>query len=229
MSHELRTPLNAIIGFSDILQRESFGPLGSERYRQYAVDIRTSGYHLLRMIEDILDVSKAEVGRIELHESELALAELIQGATTFVAGSAGRNGVALECDVKDDLPRLRADELRCRQILINLLSNAVKFTPSGGRITVGARLGGDGRIQLFVEDTGIGIAPEDLPVALTEFGQIGNPQTRHDEGTGLGLPLAKRLAELHGADLTIESAVGEGTTVTVTFPSERTTLAAAAE
>jgi two-component system cell cycle sensor histidine kinase PleC len=229
MSHELRTPLNAIIGFSEILGSETFGPLGVDRYRQYASDIHSSGHHLLRMINDILDVSKAEVGQIVLHDVEIDLPELIRSAMTFVSDSARRNGLTLENEVANDLPQLRADELRCRQILINLLSNAVKFTQPGGLVTVGARLGGDGRIVVFVSDTGVGIAPEDMSVALTEFGQIGNPHTRQDEGTGLGLPLAKRLAELHGAELKIESAVGRGTTVKVIFPSERTSFAAAAE
>ncbi|MBT5415780.1 MAG: hypothetical protein HOH66_05275 [Rhodospirillaceae bacterium] len=229
MSHELRTPLNAIIGFSEVLESETFGPLGQARYRQYAADIHSSGHHLLEMINDILDVSKAEVGQIELHEDELDLRHLIQSAMTFVTDSAKRNGLTLNFEAANDLPRLRADELRCRQILINLLSNAVKFTRSGGRVTAGAQLGVDGRIAIFVTDTGVGIAPEDVPVALAEFGQIGNPHIRQDEGTGLGLPLAKRLAELHGADLAIDSALGKGTTVEVIFPRERTAFEAAAE
>ncbi|MDA0703577.1 MAG: ATP-binding protein [Proteobacteria bacterium] len=229
MSHELRTPLNAIIGFSEILESETFGPLGEARYRQYATDIHSSGHHLLGMINDILDVSKAEVGQIVLHETEIDLPTLIKEAMTFVADSAGRNGLTLTSQVPSDLPQLRADELRCRQILINLLSNAVKFTRTDGQVTVGARLGGDGRIVVFVSDAGVGIAPEDIKMALTEFGQIGNPHTRQDEGTGLGLPLAKRLAELHGAELKIESAIGQGTTIGVVFPRERTFFAAAAE
>lgn len=230
MSHELRTPLNAIIGFSEVLKSETFGPLDQEgRYKQYANHIFTSGHHLLRMINDILDVSKAEVGQIEIHDEEIVLDQLVQDAMTYVVESAKRNGLTLISEMPGDLPRLRADELRCRQILINLLSNAVKFTERGGSIAVGARLRGDARIELFVRDSGVGIAPENIQKALTEFGQIGNPHTRQDEGTGLGLPLAKRLAELHGAELNIASVIGQGTTVGVVFPRERTTFAAAAE
>ena len=191
MSHELRTPLNAIIGFSDIVIDEMYGPVGSERYREYLRDIRSSGTHLLDLINDILDLSKAEAGQVELQESIIAVDGLIAGSVALVALRARQAGVKIVTDIASDLPNLRADERKVRQVLLNLATNAIKFTPPGGRVCLRARLGGG--LQLAVEDTGIGMASADIPKALSPFGQIDSPHNRRHTGTGLGLPLTKRL------------------------------------
>ncbi len=220
MSHELRTPLNAVIGFSDVLIGEIFGPLGDARYRDYAHDIRDSGNHLLNLINDVLDVAKIEFGRIELIEESVSLGEVIDSCVRLVRERADAAGVALVTDVPPDLPELRADTRRMKQVLINLLSNAVKFTPSGGRVTISAATDG-GDLTLAVTDTGIGMAPEDLATALQPFGQIDSRLARKYQGTGLGLPLTKAMVELHGGSLELISAPGQGTTALVRLPAER--------
>jgi signal transduction histidine kinase len=219
MSHELRTPLNAILGFSEIIKSNHFGP-ASERYPVYAGDIFSSGKHLLALINDILNLSKLEAGQMALDETEIDVHAMIDASTKFVELQARRSGVQLSIDVASDLPWVWGDERRLQQALINLLSNAVKFTPRGGEIRTSAALSDDGMI-IAVRDTGIGIAPEDIPKALAPFGQIDSALGRKYEGTGLGLPLAKQLAELHGGSLAIQSAVGVGTTVTIVLPPER--------
>ena len=226
MSHELRTPLNAIIGFSEVLRDGLFGPLGSARYIDYAEDIHASGVHLLNIINDILDLSKIDAGKMELHESDISVTELIEAVLPIVRGRADAGGLSLGVTLSEDLPRLRADPRAVKQILINLLSNAIKFTESGGRVTISASLD-RGTIALSVADTGIGIAEEDLPAALSTFGQVDSSLGRKHEGTGLGLPLVVSLAELHGAVFKLESTSGAGTTATVTFPSRRTLRAPA--
>jgi len=220
MSHELRTPLNAIIGFSDILHRELFGRLGSERYRGYAGDINQSGRHLLELINDILDISKAEAGKLELQDDLVALEEVVARATAMVVPRAEEAGVRLAATLPEAPVRLRGDRRRLLQMLLNLLSNAVKFTPAGGRVTVSARVGEAG-LELLVDDSGIGIAAQDLQRVQEPFIQLGSALTRQREGTGLGLPLAKRLAELHGGRLEIESEPGRGTRVRVLLPADR--------
>jgi PAS domain S-box-containing protein len=224
MSHELRTPLNAIIGFSEILHQELFGPLGSKRYREYARDIFDSGAHLLKVINDILDVSKAEAGKLELVEEEARPGDVIAAVLRLIAARADEARVTLVVGPTADLPLIRVDERRLKQVLINLLSNAVKFTPAGGRVHVDADFDLKHGFRFRVRDTGIGMAPEDLPKALTPFGQIDSALARRYEGTGLGLPLAKELVELHGGTLDIDSATGRGTTVTVTLPPDRIVL-----
>lgn len=220
MSHELRTPLNAVIGFSEFLSMEMLGPLGSPKYKSYADDIKSSGLHLLDLINDILDLSKAEADKIELHEEPLDLAATAEHCLAMVRSRAELANVALVNELPSGLPLLLADERRIKQILINLLSNAVKFTPEEGSIRVFAE-NRRGRIRLTVQDTGIGIAAKDIPKVLQPFGQVDSTVSREHEGTGLGLPLCKRLAELHGAEFEIESAPGEGTSVSVVFPAER--------
>ncbi|HEY4343641.1 MAG TPA: MHYT domain-containing protein [Parvibaculum sp.] len=220
MSHELRTPLNAIIGFSEILATELFGPLGSARYREYAHDVKDSGAHLLGLINDILDFSKVDAGHLQLDDEPVDLKQVIEESLRMVQQQATHQGVALRSDIEIDLPRLRADHRRVRQVLLNLLSNATKFTPSGGRIVISAHVEG-GMLKVKVADTGIGIAPDDIPKALERFGQIDSDLNRKYQGTGLGLPLSKRLVELHGGTLGLESEIGVGTTVTATFPAER--------
>jgi signal transduction histidine kinase len=223
MSHELRTPLNAIIGFSEILQQELFGPLGSRRYRDYARDIHDSGTHLLELINDILDVSKAAAGKLELSEDNVRPADLIGAAVRLVSPRAQEGGVILAAAGGSDLPLIHVDERRMKQVLINLLSNAVKFTQAGGRVIVAADADESG-VRFIVRDTGIGMRPEDIPKALSPFGQIDSALARQYAGTGLGLPLAKELVELHGGHLRIDSELGRGTTVTITLPPERTVV-----
>ncbi len=220
MSHELRTPLNAVIGFSEILANESFGPLGDTRYKEYAKTVQDSGRHLLGLINDVLDFSKVDAGRLDLQEEELDLDNVIRASLLMVDGQAEAARVRLASHVSSDLPYLRADQRRVRQVLLNLLSNACKFTPADGEIRVSAFRTPEG-IAIAVEDTGIGIAAEDIPRALERFGQVDNALSRKYEGTGLGLPLSKRLMELHGGSLELTSTVGVGTIVTVTFPQAR--------
>ena len=224
MSHELRTPLNAIIGFSDVLQREQFGPLGRTRYVEYARDIHGAGNHLLSVISDILDLSKVEAGRLELQTQPLEVAPVVAACVRLMIERAQNAALSIGVEVAEELPAVVADELRLKQMLLNLLSNAIKFTLPGGSVRVTAALRDDGALAIRVIDTGIGIAADDIPKALTIFGQVGSPTTRKpQEGTGLGLPLVKALTELHGGRFTLDSAVGAGTTATMLFPPERLT------
>jgi signal transduction histidine kinase len=220
MSHELRTPLNAIIGFSEVLEMELFGPLGDQRNLEYIHDIRESGQHLLTMINDILDMSKIDAGKIELNEGTVDIVRVVAGCCRTMRQRAEDAGVDLIMDIADGrLLCIRADEVRLKQILFNLLSNAVKFTPSGGRIVVGAGATDAGEVAITVRDTGIGIRAEDVALAFEPFRQVDGSLTRCAGGTGLGLPLSKALAEMHGGSLELVSAEGEGTTVTVTLPN----------
>jgi signal transduction histidine kinase len=221
MSHELRTPLNAIIGFSDVIKDERLGPVGSDRYREYADDINESGQHLLALINDILDLSKIESGTDELHEENIDIPEIANAIKKLVMELAQTGNVKLELDVSDDIPVLRADERKVKQILLNLLSNAIKFTPGGGKVTLKIWSGADSGYVFQVIDMGIGIAFEDIPKALAPFQQIDSGLNRKHVGSGLGLPLAKSLVKMHGGYLDLQSKVGVGTTVTVHFPAER--------
>jgi two-component system, cell cycle sensor histidine kinase PleC len=221
MSHELRTPLNAIIGFSEIIEREMFGPLGSQRYRDYLGDIGRSGRHLLTLINDILDMSKIEARKMELHEQEIEVADLIAECVRVLATRAATGRVTVDTEVAPDLPHLYADATRMRQVLINLLSNAVKFTDPEGRVAVRASLDAAGHLAIGVKDSGRGMSGEDIEVALQPFRQVATGYARPQEGTGLGLPLAKALVGLHGGDLEIRSQPGSGTTVTVLIPPTR--------
>lgn len=220
MSHELRTPLNAILGFSEILRDELLGPLGDARYREYAGDILGSGKHLLEVINDILDLTKIETGHLELDEQPVDVESILAACERFVAESARRAGISLKVVAPQDEVALRADPTRLKQILLNLLSNAVKFTPAGA-VTLTTGTEADGGFFFKVADTGIGMSKENMAKALLPFQQIDNSLARRYEGTGLGLTLTKSLAELHGGTLTLESAVGEGTTVTVRLPAWR--------
>ncbi|MEW6091060.1 MAG: MHYT domain-containing protein [Pseudomonadota bacterium] len=220
MSHELRTPLNAILGFSEIMKAETFGPLGNSHYKEYAGDIFRSGMHLLSLINDILDFTRADAGELQLSEEEVDVADAITDTLRMIEAQAAAQRISLSTNFDRTLPRLLADHRRLRQVLLNLLSNAVKFTPDGGSVTVEA-FGGPAGLTIRVTDTGIGIAPEDIPVALERFGQIDSDLARKYEGTGLGLPLSKCLMEHHGGTLEIESEPGRGTRVSVKFPAER--------
>jgi len=221
MSHELRTPLNAVIGFSDIIKHEMFGNVGSPTYLEYAGHIKDSGEHLLKLINDILDVSAIEAGKMELREEDMHIASLAEISLRLVHDRARANNLKLTNTMPADLPILRADERRIKQVLINLLSNAVKFTPSGGEVRLSARLDGQGGMIVSVKDTGIGIAAEDISKVLSPFGQVDSSLSREYEGTGLGLHLARTLMELHGGRLVIESELGVGTEVSCYFPAER--------
>jgi PAS domain S-box-containing protein len=221
MSHELRTPLNAIIGFAEMMEMEVFGDLGNDHYREYIADIHHSGQHLLNLINDILDVSKVEAGKIELRETDVDVAEVIGSCVRLVAERASTGEVAIELDVPRDLPFLYADESRVKQILLNLLSNAVKFTPPKGTVTVRARADRMQGFALEVVDTGIGIAARDIPRAFEPFVQIDSALNRKAEGTGLGLPLSRALVALHGGSLDLISEAGRGTKVRVAFPAVR--------
>ncbi|MDE2228271.1 MAG: response regulator [Alphaproteobacteria bacterium] len=221
MSHELRTPLNAIIGFSEILKQEPLGPLGHPSYRDYVSDVHESGIHLLRIINDILDLSKIEVGKLTLNETPIEPREVIESCMRIVRERAANVSLNLIADIASDLPTLNADERMVKQVLLNLLSNAIKFTPAGGSVRVSARVDEQDGLTILVADTGIGIAPADLERALQPFEQIDSSLHRKYQGTGLGLPLARSMCELHGGSLAIASTVGHGTTVTVRFPPAR--------
>ena len=219
MSHELRTPLNAVIGFSEVIKAEMFGPV-SERYRGYATDIFNSGSHLLELINEILDLSKLEAGQFELYEEEIDLAATIEDCLHLVEAQAKKSKIYLSTALDRNVRLIRGDDRRMRQILINLLSNAVKFTPEGGKVRVSSVLK-DAGLAIVVSDTGIGIAAQDVAKVMTSFGQVESKVSRKYEGSGLGLPLAKHLVELHGGTLTLESQVDGGTTVTIMLPSDR--------
>ena len=207
MSHELRTPLNAIIGFSEVLGERLFGEL-NEKQAEYTDDILSSGRHLLSLINEILDLSKVEAGRMELELATFDLPLAIDNARTFVRERATKHGINLDVTVDERLGDFVGDERKIKQILLNLLSNAVKFTPEGGRIGINARQA-DGSVEISVSDTGIGIAPEDQPKIFEEFRQVGSDYAHKVEGTGLGLTLAKKFVELHGGRIWVESEVGQ--------------------
>ncbi|MDF1734395.1 MAG: PAS domain-containing sensor histidine kinase [Minwuia sp.] len=225
MSHELRTPLNAIIGFAELIEQQIIGPIGNERYSEYAGDIRQSGRHLLGIINDILDIAKVEARQVELASDEVPLGELVEAALNNVRPQARRSGVEL-CPV-DAIPGvvLRCDERRLGQVLVNLLSNAVKFSNSGDRVSIS---GGfmDDHFRITVTDTGIGMTPLELQLAMQPFGQAANHTTRDHEGTGLGLNIAENLCQLHGATLKLVSAPGEGTSASILMPLDRVLSAA---
>jgi signal transduction histidine kinase len=220
VSHELRTPLNAVIGFSELMRDAMMGPIDN-RYREYAQDIHESGQHLLRLIGDVLDLAKIDAGRLDLHEEPVHLGELIRTCHRLIAERARRGAVAIQIDLSPDLPVALGDPLRLKQIILTLMSNAVKFTAEGGRMIVSAGPDATGGAQLSVTDTGIGMTAQEIQIALEPFRQVDNPLSRRYEGTGLGLPLAKRLVELHGGTLGITSEPGIGTTVRFALPPGR--------
>ena len=227
MSHELRTPLNAIIGFSDVLLQRMFGDI-SEKQADYLQDIQSSGKHLLSLINDILDLSKIEAGRMELDLSEFSLPDALSNGVTMIRERAANHGISVELAVKNGVDRIVADERKLKQVMFNLLYNAVKFTPDGGRITVGASRD-DGEVRIAVTDTGIGIDPAERERIFEEFQQSARTSDRSREGTGLGLSLSKRIVELHGGRIDVESEVGKGSTFTVTLPFVPAPTVAAAE
>jgi len=221
MSHELRTPLNSILGFSEIIKDQMFGPIGTQRYADYALDIGESGKHLLGVINGILDLSKIEAGHMDLNEEPVDLLAVMQDATNLVQARALAKGILLKISLPQNLPWLNADARLVRQMLINLLANAVEHTLKGGWVAANAERSEKGGIAVAVADSGIGIAAEDLPNVVKPFHAKRDPFSEKFRGTGLGLPLVKSLIELHGGDFQIESTLDVGTTVVLSFPPNR--------
>jgi len=228
MSHELRTPLNAILGFSEILSRQMFGELGNPRYLEYAKDIEQSGGHLLAVINNVLDLTKSQAGKLQLVDEPVDLVEITESCAKMMRGQCAGAELSLMVVVPSAPLPIRGDPAKLRQILLNLMSNAVKFTGPGGTVTVCAEADDRDQVVLRVADTGIGMSPEDIPIALAPFGQVDSRLARRYEGTGLGLPLTKALVELHGGSIAINSRCGEGTEIVVTLP-RRADAAASAE
>ena len=225
ISHEIRTPLNAILGFSEMISQEMAGPVGNDRYLEYAQIIHSSGVHVLSLVNDLLDLSKLDAGKLELHVEQVEILKIIIDCVRLMGPQATRDHVGISVHVFDGVDRLVGDSKRLRQMLLNLLSNALKFTPVGGEVTIDVfRRGED--VHISVSDTGIGIRAEDIPKVLEPFGQVENEMSHKHSGTGLGLPLTKELAELHGGSLTMESSVDIGTTVTIILPPEAKTVTA---
>ncbi len=220
ISHEIRTPLNAIIGFADVLRREIFGPIGHDRYRAYAEDIHDSGRHLLQLVNNTLDLSKIEAGVVELHESEIPMEAVVRSSVALMRDNAQNAKIQLVVDLPDDLPLLRGDETKVKQILLNMLSNAVKYTLPGGSITVKCFVEPRG-LALQVKDTGVGIPEAEIPKVMQKYMQANNEQNKHATGTGLGIPVTKSLIELHQGILELESKEKIGTTISAIFPNER--------
>ena len=222
VSHELRTPLNAVLGFTHLVRDGVHGPLGNEKYLEYLDHVSGSGTHLAHLIDELLDLSRAEAGYLVVREeSVVELSGEVQRCLNFLEARATHAGVTLQGDQLDRLPALRADPRRLRQILLNVLSNAVKFTPEGGKVTFTSERDSDGALLLAVRDTGIGMTDEDLSVALETFGRADSSRAQATEGAGIGLPLTELLLELHGGKMTITSDPGGGTLVTLRFPAER--------
>ena len=219
--------MNAIIGFSDVMKVGMFGPVGNPKYLDYVKDINASGVHLLDLINDILDLSKIEAGKAELYEENVDVLKTLKSCLTLVRERAVEGGVVIDFIAGSNLPAFYSDERKLKQILINLLSNAIKFTPSGGKVTIRLWSHPDDGYVFRIADTGIGIAPEDIPKALAPFSQIDSALNRAYEGSGLGLPLTQALVELHGGSLDLQSEINVGTTVTVRFPAARIISAAA--
>ena len=217
MSHELRTPLNSVIGFSDLLLERMYGELNA-RQENYIRNIQASGKHLLSLINDILDLSKIEAGHMELDVATVHVPSVLQNALMLMRERAQRQNIALSCNVDPRIADIPADERKFKQIMLNLLSNAVKFTPQGGRVDVDARLL-NGHLEVSVRDTGVGIARENQQAVFEEFRQVGGSGSGAQEGTGLGLALARRFAELHGGTIRLESEPGKGSTFTVSIPA----------
>ena len=221
ISHEIRTPLNAIIGFSEVMMQERFGPIGNERYRQYLKDIHTSGGHLVSLLNDLLDLSKIEAGKLELNFANVDLNELTQESVALMQPQASRERIIIRTSLGSTLPAVTADARSVRQILLNLLSNSIKFTGVGGQVIVSTARSDDGEVVLRVRDTGVGMSEQDIAVAMEPFRQLATSARWGSGGTGLGLPLTKALAEANRASFKIRSAVNTGTLVEVAFPGGR--------
>jgi len=226
MSHELRTPLNAIIGFSEMMKQEVLGAVGNEQYRSYVTDIHASGTHLLQIINDILDLSKAEAGKLILDEGVFDIRDAIRSVVQLTSVRAQEGGLEQIVDISPDVPLLRGDERKTMQIVLNLVTNAIKFSPDGGRVEIVCRAGQHEGLSVAVIDTGIGIAADDIGRVLEAFEQVDSSLSRKHQGTGLGLPLVRAMMELHGGTFQLTSEVGFGTEAKIVFPHDRLVLAA---
>lgn len=227
MSHELRTPLNAIIGFSELIIKETFGPIGQDKYQEYMGDIHISAEHLLGIINEVLDMSKIESGHLELDENKVNITELIDSVVRMMASRVFASNISIKTDIQKDLPYLWADHRLLRQVLINIITNAVKFSKENGEITIKSYIDESQRMIIVISDQGIGIEEEKIHLALEPFGQVSDKPEKRDEhaqGTGLGLPLAKAMVELHKGRLSLESEYNKGTEVTLVFPADRSLL-----
>jgi PAS domain S-box-containing protein len=221
ISHEIRTPLNAIIGFSELMAEERFGPIGNQRYRDYLRDIHVSGSHLMSLINDLLDLSKIEAGKLELSFESVAINEAIQECVALMQQQANRERIIIRTSLSSGVPNIVADPRSLRQILLNLLSNAIKFTQAGGQVIVSTAIEDNGEVVIRIRDTGVGMSEKDIETALKPFRQLATSGRPRGEGTGLGLPLTKALVEANRAAFAIDSAVNQGTLVKITFPTTR--------
>ncbi len=221
MSHELRTPLNAIIGFSEIIKDQIMGPAATKHYIEYAGDIFYSGQHLLALIANVLDISKIEAGKMVLDEELIDIDDVVRTSVALLERYGKRNRIALDADLPKEAPPIRGDKPKLRQVLIDLLSNAMKFSPEEGRVSLRFELAASGELVIVVSDKGIGMSPDEITIALEPFAQVDNTLVKRFEGTGIGLPLAKRLVELHGGKLAVDSVKHAGTTVRVYLPANR--------
>ena len=224
MSHELRTPLNAIIGFSEIIKNEVFGPVGHKEYNEYAADIHNSGRRLLKVINEILDVSKIEAGERQLNENLVNIEKVVQTCCSLIVPKLESSSIKLENMLGEDTPKIIGEELAIKQMVMNLLSNAVKFTPAGGQITISCDVRKNGSCRLNIKDTGVGMAADQVEKAISPFGQLDTKLSRANSGTGLGLTLVNSLIKLHGGSLDIKSKENKGTTASLVFPSKRVAL-----
>jgi two-component system cell cycle sensor histidine kinase PleC len=221
MSHELRTPLNAILGFSDLMRGEMLGPIGNEAYKSYLDDIHASGQHLLRIINDILDLSRIEAGKRALREELTSLTEVAREACSLLDLKARQKSIRISENFEDSLPKIVIDEQAMRQVILNLVSNALKFTPEGGEVTVKVGRTHSGGQYISVRDNGPGIPEKELPVVLSAFGQGAISLKTAEQGTGLGIPIVQALIHLHGGNFTLRSKVGVGTEAIATLPAKR--------
>jgi PAS domain S-box-containing protein len=221
ISHEIRTPLNAIIGFSEIMMEERFGPIGNDRYRAYINDIHLSGAHMISLINDLLDLSKIEAGKVELTFAAVAVNGVIQESVALMQPLANRERIIIRTSLATELPHVVADQRAFRQILLNLLSNAIKFTRAGGQVIVSTLLEETGEVVVRIRDTGIGMSQKEIETAMKPFEQVATAQSDRDKGTGLGLPLTKAMVEANRATFAIESSPNQGTLVRITFPTTR--------
>jgi two-component system cell cycle sensor histidine kinase PleC len=222
MSHELRTPLNAIIGFSQTITNEIYGKIENDKYAEYVIDIQSSGYHLLNVIKDVLDISKIEAGEMELNEEDFSVVSLAKDCLRMVKGKTEASSISFQYEQVGDIPTIYGDQRLTKQTILNLLSNAVKYNVDKGQVKLSMNVTNTNGVCISISDTGVGVSQGDIPKILEPFGQARSDAHLTHEGTGLGLSLSKQLMELHGGVLELESEVGMGTTVTIQFPSERT-------
>ncbi len=221
ISHEIRTPLNAIIGFAEVMAEERFGPIENERYKEYLRDIHQSGGYVISLVNDLLDLAKIEAGKLDLNFESVALNDIVMECVALMQPQANRERIIIRTSLSGQVPNVVADPRSIRQIVLNLVSNAVKFTLAGGQVVVSTAMEPHGEVSLRIRDTGIGMSEKDIETALKPFRQLSTSRERRSDGTGLGLPLTKALVEANRASFVIDSAVGQGTLIRITFPATR--------